>query len=43
MGKLKLLFGLLLAVPLLIGIAVSDDEIAEEPIADEVVEQVCET
>ena len=43
MGKLKLLFGLLIAVPLLVGAAISDDDMASEPATEEVVEQVCET
>ena len=41
MGKRKLLFGLL-ALPLLFGMAISDDDIPEET-TTEIVEQVCET
>ena len=41
MGKLKLLFGLLITIPLLVGAAISDDEL-EEPATQEIVEQVCE-
>jgi hypothetical protein len=41
MGKRKLLFGLL-ALPLLFGMAISDDDMLEET-TTEVVEKVCET
>ena len=43
MGKLKLLLGLLITLPLLFGMAYTDDDVIQEPITEEVVEQVCET
>ena len=42
MGKRKLLLGLFISIPLLFGMAYTDDD-AEEPITEEVIEQVCET
>ena len=43
MGKLKLLLGLLITLPLLFGMAYTDDDVIQEPITEEVIEQVCET
>jgi hypothetical protein len=42
MGKRKLLLGLFISIPLLFGMAYTDDD-AEEPTTEEVIEQVCET
>jgi hypothetical protein len=43
MGKLKLLFGFIVSLPLLVGAAISDDDVVSEPTTEEVIEQVCET
>lgn len=43
MGKLKLLFGVLIALPLLFWMAISDDDMPEAQTTEEVIEQVCET